>query len=67
MESAWDKIRTETFLKTWKKIGYIKQNSAIDTDEMEDTQEEGDCLALQEPTEDDNSTDGSCSVDSSDY
>ena len=22
VESTWDKIRTETFLKTWKKIGY---------------------------------------------
>ena len=67
VESAWDKIRTDTFLKTWKRIGYIKTNPTIDMDDMESTQEEGDCLAMQEPTEDDSSTDGGGSVDSDDY
>ena len=56
----------ETFLKTWKKIGYIKANTTIDMDDMESTQE-GNCLAMQEPTEDDSSTDGSSSVDSDNY
>ena len=32
-----DKIRMDTFLKTWKKIGYIKTNTTIDTDNMEST------------------------------
>ena len=54
VKTSWDKIRTETLLKTWKHIGYTQGNT---TDEQEESDMENtdttDCLAMKEPDNND--------------
>ena len=47
IELAWNKIRTETLLKTWRQIGYKKEDTQ-ETDQSDES-DSTDCLALQEP------------------
>ena len=47
VEFAWNKIRTETLLKTWRQIGYTQEDTQ-ETDQSDET-DSTDCLALQEP------------------
>ena len=54
VEFAWNKIRKDTLLKTWRRIGYTKDD--IQDTEEEDDNDSADCLALQEPEDEDDYT-----------